>query len=283
MTKQSTPKHKNYSGHDGGAPKKSLGQHWLNDDVSLQAMVVAADVRKTDVVLEIGPGLGTLTELLMTNAKSVVAVEFDDTLAASLPGRMAKVSADGKTPANLEVVHQDILKFDLTSLPADYKVVANIPYYLTSNLIRVLSESTNRPAAIALLVQKEVAERLAAKPGNLSILGVTAQFYWEISLGMVVGAELFTPPPKVDSQIVIMKRRSGPLFPDVDAKLFFRIVKAGFGAKRKTLLNSISGGLQLDKPSVIAWFEAAGIKPQLRAQALSLDGWYKLYRTVPAR
>jgi 16S rRNA (adenine1518-N6/adenine1519-N6)-dimethyltransferase len=257
-------------------PNKSLGQHWLYDAVSLQAMLDAAEVQPKDTILEVGPGLGTLTELLVHAAQAVVAVEFDAALARGLPKRVRE--------DNLRVVNQDILRFDLTSLPSDYKVVANIPYYLTSKLVRVLSESPNPPSVAVLLVQKEVAERLAAKPGNLSILGVTAQYYFEVSLDMVVKAALFTPPPKVDSQIVVLKRRQTPLFtaqtPDdgtFDSGEFFRVVKAGFGAKRKTLLNSLSGGLHMDKPQTNVLLAAAGIDPGLRAQNLSLQDWHDLY------
>ncbi len=256
-------------------PKKSLGQHWLTDEASLEAMLGAADVQADDVVLEIGPGLGTLTALLVRRSKQIVAVEFDRDLARGLPKRVRA--------ANLQVVEQDILRFDLTGLPPGYKVVANIPYYLTSKLVRVLSESSNPPAVAALLVQKEVAERLAARPGNLSILGVTSQYYFEVSLGPVVPARLFTPPPKVDSQIVILRYRTQPLFPDVDTKLFFRIVKAGFGEKRKTLLNALSSGLHMDKPAVGELLESAGLDPKLRAQALSLEQWHKLYILIVER
>jgi len=221
-------------------PKKSLGQHWLEDDDSLEAMLSTADVSAQDTVLEIGPGLGTLTRKLVAAAQRVIAVEFDERLASELPGR---IPAD-----NLEVVQQDILKFDLTQLPPGYKVIANIPYYLTSNMVRVLSESSNQPAKAVLLVQKEVAERVAAGPGAMSLLSVTAQFYWQVSLGRVVEAELFVPPPKVDSQIVALNRRSEPLYPDVDAKALFRLVKAGFGERRKTLRNSLSGGRRATAP-----------------------------------
>lgn len=271
-------------------PKKSLGQHWLNDEYSLLSMVAAAKIDKNDNVLEIGPGLGSLTKLLMAAAAHVTAVEYDSILAHNLATRIGA--------SNLSVVHHDILTFDLTTLAPDYKVVANIPYYLTSKLVRVLSESTNQPSMVALLVQKEVAERLAAKPGELSILGVTAQYYWDISLGPVVKAELFTPPPKVDSQIVIMQRRASTVFQsaapataapgfaapsqpidadDFDVKIFFRVVKAGFGARRKTLLNSIGAGLHLAKADTYQLLTAAGINPGLRAQNLSLDDWHKLY------
>ncbi len=256
-------------------PKKSLGQHWLEDETSLWAMIDYSGVTGDDTVLEVGPGLGPLTKLLVDEAEQVIAVEFDQELAAGLAKRVPA--------SNLLVVQKDILQFDLTSLPPGYKVVANIPYYLTSKLVRVLSESPNPPAIATLLIQKEVAERLAAKPGQLSILGVTSQFYWEVSLGPVVGAELFTPPPKVDSQIAILTRRSQPLFPDVDVRDFFRLVKAGFGEKRKTLLNALSAGLHMDKPEVTEWLHAAGINPQLRAQALSLEDWHKLYLSRPAK
>jgi 16S rRNA (adenine1518-N6/adenine1519-N6)-dimethyltransferase len=251
---------------------KSLGQHWLTDFASLSAMCDAAQLNEADVVLEIGPGLGTLTELLVEGADRVVAVEFDEALARQLPKRVPA--------SNLSVIQQDILRFDLTSMPADYKVVANIPYYLTSKLIRVLSESTNRPAYAVLLVQKEVAVRVAAGPGDMSLLSVTAQFYWETTKDILVPARLFTPPPKVDSQILVLKRRDTPIFPDVDPKEFFRLVKAGFSNRRKTLLNSLSGGLQLEKPAAKQLLESAGINPGARPQELSLDQWHGLYLKV---
>jgi 16S rRNA (adenine1518-N6/adenine1519-N6)-dimethyltransferase len=252
--------------------KKSLGQHWLKDEASLAAMCDAAEVGLEDVVLEIGPGPGTLTAELVESAKEVIAVEFDESLARELPGRV---------PAgNLRVIQQDILKFDLTTLPPDYKVVANIPYYLTSNLLRILCESTNHFSVAALLVQKEVAERVCAKPGDMSLLSVSVQFYCEASLGLVVPARLFTPPPKVDSQILKLCYRPEPLFPDIDKRLFFRIAKAGFAQRRKTLLNSLGAGLHLSREQTTAVLERAGIEPNTRAQSLSLDNWYALYQAL---
>jgi 16S rRNA (adenine1518-N6/adenine1519-N6)-dimethyltransferase len=248
--------------------KKSLGQHWLHDEASLDAMLAAAEVGPQDVVLEIGPGLGTLTKKLVARAKHVVAVEFDQSLAADLPRRV--------TAANLTVVQQDILKFDLTTMSSGYKVVANIPYYLTSNLVRVLCESTNPFSVAALLVQKEVAERIGAAPGNLSLLGISVQFYCQATLDMVIPAELFTPPPKVDSQIVKLIYRQSPLFSDVPTREFFRVVKAGFSQKRKTLLNSLSAGLQLSTEQVRGALDRADIPPITRAQALSLEQWHAL-------
>lgn len=254
--------------------KKSLGQHWLTDYMSLSAMCDAVDVKDGDTVLEVGPGLGTLTELLAERADNVIAVEFDEKLARELPRRVPE--------SNVTVVNEDILRFDLTSLPANYKLVANIPYYLTSNLIRVISESANPPIAAAILIQKEVAERVAAKPGDMSLLSVTAQFYWDTSLGTVMPAALFTPPPKVDSQILILHRRKAPLFEDVDPKQFFRLVKAGFSNRRKTLLNSLSGGLHVDKPAINQLLEAAQVKASARPQELSLDQWHALYKQLPS-
>lgn len=249
-------------------PKKALGQHWLHDEFVLEDIAGCADIGPDDVVLEIGPGLGTLTAVLLAQAKQVVAVEFDHELAARLPQRIQD--------KRLSVIESDILQFDFTELPTGYKLVANIPYYLTSNLIRVISESANPPSVAVLLIQKEVAERVAAEPGEMSILATTAQYFWEVDLGNIVPAALFTPPPKVDSQILILNRRPRPLFGTIDEKLFFRIVKAGFSQKRKTLLNSLSGGLQLEKSAVKQWCEAANIDPSRRAQTLSLDEWHSL-------
>jgi 16S rRNA (adenine1518-N6/adenine1519-N6)-dimethyltransferase len=252
-------------------PKKSLGQHWLNDDASLDAMVTAAEVQPDDTVLEIGPGPGALTRKLVKAVHSgqVVAVEFDHFLALTLP---SKVSAK-----NLTVVESDILRFDFTTLPAGYRLAANIPYYLTSNLLRVLSESSNPPQSAAILMQKEVAERVAAPAGAMSLLSITVQFYWHVDLAEVVKAELFTPPPKVDSQILCLQWRSKPLFDDVDPKAFFRLVKAGFGERRKTLRNSLSGGLGIGKDEAEQLLGKAGIDPGLRAQSLTLEQWHNLY------
>lgn len=252
--------------------KKSLGQHWLHDEAVLREISASAQVGQDDTVLEIGPGLGTLTKILVTQAKQVIAVEFDPILASTL--------ADRVSSPKLAVTQQDILSFDLTSLPAGYKVVANIPYYLTSNLLRVLCESSHPFSQAALLMQKEVAERVAAAPGSMSILSVSVQFYCEVSLGMVVPAELFTPPPKVDSQVLMLSFRQQPLYADVDNKLFFRIVRAGFSQKRKTLLNSLSAGLTLSKEETLSLLAQAQIVPGRRAQTLNLGEWYALYTTV---
>lgn len=251
---------------------KSLGQHWLKDRDVLAHIADCADLTPDDTVLEIGPGLGTLTSELLRRVNNVVAVEFDEQLARKLPAQFP-----GK---NLEVVTSDILSYDLSLLPKHYNVVANVPYYITSKIVQMLMTAENKPKTAVLLVQKEVAERLAAKPGQMSILAVSAQLFADVTLGDVVPAALFTPPPKVDSQVVILKSRATPFLADIDEKEFFRVVKAGFSAKRKKLRSSLSGGLKLTKPEAESLLAQANISHDSRAEALSLDDWARLTRIV---
>lgn len=232
----------------------------------------AADISKQDTVLEIGPGLGTLTSELLRRASKVVAVELDPELAAKLPAQFPGT--------NLEVVNQDILTFDLTKLPKGYIVVANVPYYITSKIVQLLTTSTNPPKMIVLLVQKEVAERLAAGPSEMSILAVSAQVYAEIELGQIVPAAMFTPPPKVDSQVVVFKMLAESKVPEAHQKDFFRVVKAGFSAKRKKLRSSLASSLHISKPDAENALNQAGIDPNNRAEQLSIDDWKKLLATV---
>ncbi len=253
-------------------PIKSLGQHWLHDREVLAHIADCAELTDSDTVLEIGPGLGTLTSELLRRSHSVVAVEFDAELARKLPGQFP-----GK---NLQVIQSDILSFDLSQLSAGYKVVANVPYYITSKIVQLLMTAVNKPAIAVLLVQREVAERLAAQPGDMSILAVSAQLFAEVTLGDVVPAAFFTPPPKVDSQVVILKTRSQPLLTDVSEKEFFRVVKAGFSAKRKKLRSSLAGGLGIPKDAAETLLQEAGINPEARAESLSLNQWQQLARQV---
>ncbi len=249
-------------------PNKDLGQHWLHDAQILRDIADAADISADDTILEIGPGLGTLTAVLCEKAKNVVAVEFDAELAKNLPSRV-----DAK---NLSVQNADILQFDLSKLPANYKVVANVPYYITSKIVQKLLSANNRPSVAVLLVQREVAERLAAKPGDMSVLSVSAQLFATVDLGVEVPAKFFTPPPKVDSQVVVLRVRKTPLFADLDEKRFFRIVKAGFANRRKKLRSSLAAGLAISKLDAENLLRKVDIDPNLRAQDLSLTDWQKL-------
>lgn len=256
-------------------PKKSLGQHWLFDSESLDAMADAVEVDSGSTILEVGPGLGTLTEVLLNRGAHVTAVEFDKDLYENLKSKSSQpFKQEG---SKLTLVNEDILRFDLSSLPKGYKVCANIPYYLTSNLIRRILESDNPPEVMALLIQKEVAERIVAEPGHMSILAVATQFYAEVELRELVPAHLFTLPPKVDSQIIKISRRHTALFPDINTVLFFQIVKAGFSEKRKKLRSSLSGGLHITKQQADNWLTDSNISPDARAQELSLEQWHQLY------
>lgn len=254
--------------------KKGLGQHWLNDQLSLQAMCDAAEVKAGDHVLEIGPGMGSLTKVLLDRGAEIFAIEYDQEAVNYLNKHMDSSA--------LIVEQADIRTFDLHRMPSDYKIVANIPYYLTSNLVQIISESDNSPVKAVLLVQKEVAERICADVGSMSLLSVSAQFYWQTELRQKVPASLFTPSPKVDSQIVVLTKRDEPLF-EVDQKQFFRLVKAGFAARRKTLLNSLSGGLRVNKTVTNELLESAGIAPTKRPQDLSVNDWYELYKCAVSR
>ena len=249
---------------------KSLGQHWLRDRTILATIADAAELTPSDTVLEIGPGLGTLTSEILRQTDKVIAVEYDGELARKLPGQFP-----GK---DLTVINEDILTFDLDSLPADYKVVANVPYYITSRIIERLMTAHNKPSIAVLLVQKEVAERIAARPGDMSILAVSAQLYAEASLGALVPRRFFTPPPKVDSQVIVLRTRTTPLVPTEDERALFRVVKAGFRAKRKKLRSSISAGLAITKPAAEELLRHANIDPELRAEDLSIDDWLRLAR-----
>ena len=258
---------------------KSLGQHWLRDREILDAIAFSAEIEDGDFVLEIGPGLGTLTSSLLKFAGKngrVLSVEFDENLAKKLPAQFP-----GK---NLEIINADFLDFDLSKLPKNYKVAANVPYYITSKIVEKLLTSENKPSVAALLVQKEVAERMAAKAGELSILAIASQIYAEVSLDILVPREFFTPPPKVDSQVVVLKSREHNMIEifnsknncEISEKEFFRIVKAGFAAKRKKIAKSLSANLAISKEQTAEILEKCEISPDLRAQDLNIEEWLKI-------
>lgn len=247
---------------------KALGQHWLHDRATLEAIAREANMSPGDTVLEIGPGLGTLTSELLRQGARVVAVEYDSDLARKLPGQFP-----GK---DLTVVNQDILQYDLAQLPANYKVVANVPYYITSKIIEKLVRAQHKPSVAVLLVQKEVAERLAAKPGDMSLLALSAQLFAKVRLGAFVPRGLFTPPPKVDSQVVVLEFLKEPLIPTGDEKAFWHVARAGFSGRRKKLRSSISAGLHITKPAAEELLRHAAIDPNARAEDLSISDWQRL-------
>ncbi len=252
-------------------PKKSLGQHWLHDQAALTAICEAAEIRSGDTILEIGAGLGTLSSQILTYGVHLIAVEYDETLVAYLRDEF-------QTVPDIAIEQADIRGYDFSVLPESYKIVANIPYYLTAYLLRILSsEQINRPSRAVLLVQEEVAQRVCAQPGQSSVLSLSVQYYYEATLGQRVAAQLFTPPPKVNSQILCMSHRSQPLFNDVNSKDLFQIIKIGFSHRRKTLVNNLSAGLHLPRQSFIPLLEAAHIPITARAQQLSIEQWHTIY------
>lgn len=250
---------------------KSLGQNFLQDSSFLEKIANAAEIQNDDCVLEIGPGLGSLTRYLAVSAKQVTAVELDPDLLAPLKAVLAPYQ-------NVQVVHGDILKLNILDLihQPNYIVAANIPYNITSAIIRYLLESNLKPRRVVLTVQKEVAERICAKTGDLSLLALSVQVYGKPSLVEKIPASAFHPAPKVDSAILRIDIYNEPLIPTELLKTFFKLIKAGFGQKRKTLRNSLSSGLQISPKEAENLLTSAGIEFMRRAETLSIEEWKKL-------
>jgi len=250
---------------------KSLGQNFLQDPVALQRIVDIAEVLPTDTVLEIGPGLGALTRHLAAAAKQVVAVELDGRLLPALEETIQGFD-------NIEIIQADILDLDPAKIiPAfDYLVVANIPYYITSAIFRHLLETSPRPRRIVLTVQKEVAERICAKPGDMSLLALSVQVYGEPRIVAKIPAGAFHPAPKVDSAVLRVDPFPAPIIPAVSLDTFFDLARAGFSQKRKTLRNSLSAGMKKSPAEMEETLRAAGIDPKRRAETLSLEEWREL-------
>ncbi len=254
---------------------KGLGQNFLDDPSVLEAIVIAAEIQPTDIVLEIGPGLGSLTRYLAVSAKEVVAVELDEKLIPPLKAVLAPYP-------NVRLIHGDILKLSPKDLiPAsDYLVVANIPYYITSAVIRHLLESEPKPRRIVLTVQKEVAQRICAKPSDMSLLALSVQVYGKPRLAAQIPAEAFFPAPKVDSAVLCVDIYPAPLIKEELLEPFFKLIKAGFSQKRKTLRNSLSSGLRISPSEAMDLLTRANIDPQRRAETLSIEEWEKLSSLV---
>ena len=252
-------------------PKKGLGQNFLLDPVALRRIITAAEIPENSTVLEIGAGLGSLTRYLARAAQKVVAVELD----AELFPVLKQVLANDQ---NVTLVKGDILKLQpavLVDQPG-YLVVANIPYYITSNLIRHLLEASIKPSRMVLTVQREVAERICAKPVDLSRLALSVQVYGLPKLVGQIPAGAFYPSPKIDSTIVRVDLYPQPLIPAEDLDRFFRLAKAGYSQKRKTMRNALSGGLAWPPARVVELLQAAGIDPQRRAETINLAEWNDL-------
>lgn len=252
-------------------PDKRLGQVFLVDPVALQQVVDVANITSSDVVLEIGPGLGSLTRYLAARGGSIIAVELDENLIEPLKHVINSFN-------NVQVVRGDILELDLSQiiLAQEYLVVANIPYYITSAVIRHLLSSHIRPKCIVLTVQQEVAIRICATPGNLSLLALSVQVFGRPQLIAHIPAGAFYPPPEVDSAVLRIELFPEPLIPSAQLDAFFRLAKAGFSQKRKTIRNSLAGGLALKPDEVEQLLLAANIEPRRRAESLSLEEWGKL-------
>ena len=259
------------------SPKKSLGQNFLHDPNALEKIVEIAEVTPDSTVLEIGPGTGNLTHVLAREAQRVIAVEVDDRLVPLLSAAFA-------AQPHVEVIHGDILEIDLVAHVGDapYIVVANLPYYITSAILRRLLEHGPRPQRMVITVQREVAERLVAQPGDMSLLSVSVQFFGQPQIAMRLKPAAFWPRPDIDSAVVRIDVYPAPPVDVPDTTLFFRVVRAGFGQKRKQLRNSLSAGLSVDKAQADALLQAGGVDPRRRAETLSLAEWAAVTRAVAA-
>ncbi len=265
--------------------RKSLGQHFLIDREVLKLITSAAGLTAADVVMEIGPGLGVLTRELARQSGRVLAIELDSKLAAILGQSLASFN-------NVAVINQDILQIDpasllqeqktgfppLTGSPFSYKVVANLPYYITSPVLRHFLEASLKPQIMVVMVQKEVAEVIVAKPGQMSMLSISVQFYGAPAIIAYVPAQCFYPAPRVDSAILKIELYSQPPLEVTDKQGFFRIVRAGFSARRKQIANSLAQGLDLPKAQCLSLLGKTSIVPQRRAETLTLDEWAKLWQ-----
>jgi 16S rRNA (adenine1518-N6/adenine1519-N6)-dimethyltransferase len=266
--------------------KKGLGQHFLVDSRVLPKIINAANLNSTDTVIEVGAGLGNLTQILAKKAGKVLAIEIDHSLVSVLKRVLAGFS-------NVEIIQADILQIDLDQLfhpektddfsgnpimagSKNYKVVANLPYYIASPILRYFLEARQKPSRMVVMVQKEVAQAIVAPPGKMSLLSISVQFYGEPSIVAYVPASCFFPPPEVDSAILCIDLFQQPPIKVTEPADFFKVVKAGFSSPRKQLHNSLAQGLGLSNQESAALLTAADIEPQRRAESLNLPEWARL-------
>lgn len=267
--------------------RKSLGQHFLIDQGVLEKVASAAELAADDVVIEVGPGLGVLTRELVRWVGRVVAVELDKRLVSILNQTLASFD-------NVTLVNGDILKIDPVALleeqrekspmakgePVSYKVVANLPYYITSAVIRHFLEARLKPRLMVVMVQKEVAEAIVAEAGRMSLLSISVQFYGKPEIVSYVAAQCFYPPPEVDSAILKISVYPQPLMVEKDIDGFFGLVRAGFSTSRKQLVNSLAQGLGLPKAEVLPLLDRAGIIYKRRAESLAIEEWQRLWQVL---
>ncbi len=256
--------------------KKGLGQHFLVDEQALEKMISAAQLDPGDTVVEVGPGLGVLTRELAREAGRVIAVEIDPAMVDALKETIAPLS-------NVTIIHADILKRVPESLidgATSYKVVGALPYNIASAVLRHFLEANVKPRLMVVALQKEVAQTVAAKSGDMSLLSVGVQFYGSPAIVDYVAARSFYPPPKVESAIVRIDVYESPPVEVADEHDFFNVVRGGFAAPRKQLRNSLAQGLELEPAEAAAILKKADIDHQRRAETLSLEEWTAVYRAV---
>jgi 16S rRNA (adenine1518-N6/adenine1519-N6)-dimethyltransferase len=260
--------------------RKRLGQHFLVDHSVLKEIVAVAGLTAADVVVEVGPGLGVLTRELAQKAGRIIAVEKDNRLAAVLKQELAAID-------NVSVVNADILKINPLDLlggrEVKYRVVANLPYYITSAVLRHFLEATSKPESMLVMLQKEVADNIVAAYGRMSLLSISVWFYGRPQLIDYVSAAVFYPPPKVDSAILKIDVYPEPALAVDDIDGFFKLVRAAFGASRKQLVNSLAQGLGVARAELLPWLEEAGIMHKRRAETLTLGEWQKLWQVFSRR
>jgi 16S rRNA (adenine1518-N6/adenine1519-N6)-dimethyltransferase len=259
-------------------PIKNLGQNFLIDTAALQAIIEAAELTGDEQVLEIGAGLGTLTRVLADHAGSVIAIELDRRLIPPLREIIQGF-------ATVQIAQGDVMKMELAELVGGHRycVVANIPYNITSALIRKLVEADNSPFRIVLTIQQEVAERAVAKAGQMNLLALAVQAFGHPALVARIPATAFYPAPKVDSAVLRIDRHEVPPFEPAEAAAVFRLARAGFSQRRKMLKNSLSAGLPIAGSEIGSMFDQAGIDGSIRPQELTLQDWIRLARVFPQR
>ena len=264
--------------------RTSLGQNFLINEEIARKIADSANIRN-DNVLEIGPGKGILTKYLAEYAGRVLAVEIDKNLLKSLDSRHAYRQAGfrGNDKEKIDIIEGDVLKINLPRLIEEnnfkrYKVVANLPYYITSKIIRLFLETKYPPREMILMVQKEVGERICALDNKESIFSISVKFYAEPEILFEVSRENFEPVPEVDSAVIRIKRKEK--IPDVDVKKFFPLIKAGFSSKRKMLVNNLSNGFHIPKEKIAEIIRKAGLEPGIRAEKLGVEDWMKLYEAI---